>query len=99
MHFEIKQFKASPNLIILLIACSFILGYVPGCPIQTGQILMFGVFSLGSFKQEQNILLFCLGIGTTEGGFIQDDTGVKKDENGNSNCILINILYFFYIMR
>lgn len=32
---------------------------------------------------EQNILFFCLGIGTAEGGFIQDNIGVKKDENGN----------------
>ena len=32
---------------------------------------------------EQNILFFCLGVGTAEGGFMQDDIGVKKDENGN----------------
>jgi Ca-activated chloride channel homolog len=32
---------------------------------------------------EQNILFFCLGIGTAEGGFIQDKVGVKRDENGN----------------
>jgi Ca-activated chloride channel family protein len=32
---------------------------------------------------EQNILFFCLGIGTAEGGFMQDNTGVKKDDNGN----------------
>jgi Ca-activated chloride channel family protein len=32
---------------------------------------------------EQNILFFCLGIGTAEGGFIQDNIGVKKDDNGN----------------
>jgi Ca-activated chloride channel family protein len=32
---------------------------------------------------KQSILTFCLGIGTTEGGFMVEPSGVKKDENGN----------------